>query len=141
MSVKYFIDTNVFVYCYDGVQPAKKERALALISDALQNGNGMISWQVIQEFLNVATRKFAVPIKVEDATLYLQKVLSPLCRIHPNSEIYPQSLEIMKENKYSFYDSLILAAALQGECSVIYTEDMKHGQEIRTMRIVNPFFE
>jgi len=141
MRVKYFIDTNIFVYCYDEGQPAKKERALALISDALQNGNGMISWQVIQEFLNVATQKFAIPIKVEDATLYLQKVLSPLCHIHPNSEIYQQSLEIMKEQRYSFYDSLILAAALQGECSVIYTEDMKHEQEIRTMRIVNPFFE
>ncbi len=141
MRVKYFIDTNVFVYCYDEGQPAKKERALALISDALQNGNGMISWQVIQEFLNVATRKFAVPIKVEDATVYLQKVLSPLCHIHPNLEIYQQSLEIMEEKRYSFYDSLILAAALQGECSVIYTEDMKHGQEIGTMRIVNPFFE
>jgi len=140
MGAKYFIDTNVFVYCYDEGQPAKKERALALLSDALQNGNGMISWQVIQEFLNVATRKFAVPMKVEDATVYLQKVLSPLCHIFPNFEIYQKSLEIMKK-RYSFYDSLILAAALQGGCSVIYTEDMKHGQEIGAMRIVNPFFE
>jgi len=141
MRVKYFIDTNVFVCCYDEEQPAKKERALALISDALQNGNGMISWQIIQEFLNVATRKFAVPIKVKDASVYLQKVLSPLCHIYPNLEIYQQSLEIMEEYRYSFYDSLILAAALQGDCSVIYTEDMKHGQEIRTIRIVNPFVE
>jgi len=132
MRVKYFIDTNVFVYCYDEEQPAKKERALALISDALQNGNGMISWQIIQEFLNVATRKFAVPIKVKDASVYLQKVLSPLCHIYPNLEIYQQSLEIMEEYRYSFYDSLILAAALQGDCSVIYTEDMC---KIRSMSI------
>jgi predicted nucleic acid-binding protein len=141
MHAKYFIDTNIFIYCHDEGQPAKKERALALLSDALHNGNGMISWQVVQEFLNVATRKFSVPMKVEDAAVYLQKVLSPLCHIHPNVEIYKQSLEIMKEYNYSFYDSLILAAALQGECSIIYTEEMKHGQEIRTMKIVNPFFE
>lgn len=101
----------------------------------------MVSWQVVQEFLNVATRKFAVPMKLEDAAVYLQKVLSPLCQIHSNLEMYQQSVELMKEYNYSFYDSLILAAALQGECSVIYTEDMSHGQEIRSMRIVNPFFE
>ncbi len=63
MSVKYFIDTNIFVYCFDDRQPDKKVRALGLIADALQTGNGMISWQVIQEFLNVSTRKFMLPLK------------------------------------------------------------------------------
>ena len=141
MRAKYFIDTNVFVSSHDETQPSKKERALAILSDALQNGIGMISWQVIQEFLNVATRKFAIPMKVEDATVYLQKVLSPLCHINPNLETYQKSLEIMEKNGYSFYDSLILAAALHGECTIIYTEDMKHGQEIGALRIVNPFLD
>jgi len=141
MRAKYFIDTNVLICCHDDEQPTKKERALALLSDALQNNNGLISWQVVQEFLNVATRKFAVPMKVEDAAEYLQKILAPLYQIQPNLEIYQQAVVLMKEVRYSFYDSLILAAALQGGCSIIYTEDMNHGQAIHTMRIVNPFFE
>ncbi len=62
MSDKYFIDTNIFVYCFDEQKPDKKSRALSLISDALQTGNGIISTQVIQEFLNVATRKFLIPL-------------------------------------------------------------------------------
>lgn len=141
MHDKYFIDTNILIYCHDEGQPTKKERALALLSDALQNKNGMISWQVVQEFLHVATRKFAVPLKNEDAMVYLQKVLSPLCQIQPNLEIYQQSILLMKEVGYSFYDSLILAAALHGGCNIIYTEDLKHGQMIHTMRILNPFSE
>ena len=55
MSAKYFIDTNIFVYSFDIGQPLKKERALALIRDALETGLGIISTQVIQEFMNVAT--------------------------------------------------------------------------------------
>lgn len=77
MSDKFFIDTNIFIYCFDDRQPDKKVRALALVSEALLTGNGMISWQVMQEFLNVSTRKFQVPLKSDDAKLYLQKVVNP----------------------------------------------------------------
>jgi predicted nucleic acid-binding protein len=63
MNAKYFLDTNVFVYSFDDGKPAKKERSLALIQEALENGSGIISTQVIQEFLNVATQKFAVPMR------------------------------------------------------------------------------
>ena len=58
MSAKYFLDTNIFVYCFDDTQPEKKVCALALVAGALQDGNGVISTQVIQEFLNASTRKF-----------------------------------------------------------------------------------
>ncbi len=64
MSDKYFIDTNIFVYCFDDRQMEKKAHALALIVDALKTGNGVISWQVIQEFLSVSTRKFLAPFRL-----------------------------------------------------------------------------
>ena len=76
MSAKFFIDTNIFVYCFDDRQPQKKTISLAIIIDALKTGNGIISWQIIQEFLNVSTRKFSVPLKPDDAKAYLQKVLN-----------------------------------------------------------------
>jgi predicted nucleic acid-binding protein len=139
MSDKFFIDTNIFVYCFDDRQPDKKVRALALISDALQTGNGIISWQVMQEFLNVSTRKFQVPLKPEDAKVYLQKVLHPLCHVFPDLDLYGTALDVLKETNYSFYDSLIIAGALRGGCVILYSEDLNPGHQVDGVKVVNPF--
>ena len=139
MSAKYFLDTNIFVYCFDELQPAKKVRSLALVAEALQTGAGIISTQVIQEFLNVATRKFRVPLKPEDGKLYLQKVLYPLCHIYPDLELYRAALDVMAEARISFYDSLIVAGAIQGGCALVYSEDLQSGQQIGRVKIVNPY--
>ena len=139
MNVKYFIDTNIIIYCFDDRQPEKKVRSLALISDALQKGQGIISWQVIQEFLNVATRKFQTPLKPADAEIYLQKVLYPLCAVFPDLNVYQTALEIQGKTGYSFYDSLILAGALRESCNILYSEDMHNGIEVNGLRVINPF--
>jgi len=139
MSDKYFIDTNVFVYSFDPGQPDKRERALALIAEALQSGDGLISSQVIQEFLNVATRKFSAPMKAADCQVYLTRVLHPLCQVYPDLALYETSLDIHEETGYSFYDSLILAGALRGGCAVLYSEDLQAGQLVRGLEIMNPF--
>lgn len=139
MNAKYFLDTNVIVYAFDPRELEKQKRALALIAAALQAGQGMISSQVVQEFLNVATRKFSPPLTVEDARVYLKAVLGPLCDVYPDQALYDLSLELKHETGYSFYDSLILAAALRGECEILYSEDLRAGQQIRGLKIVNPF--
>lgn len=139
MSDKFFIDTNIFVYCFDDRQPDKKVRALALVSEALQTRNGVISWQVMQEFLNVSTRKFQVPLKPEDAKVYLQKVLHPLCHVFPDLDVYDGALDILKQTNYSFYDALIIAGALRGGCAILYSEDLRPGQQIDRVKVVNPF--
>jgi predicted nucleic acid-binding protein len=139
MNVNHFLDTNVFVYSFDQSQPGKRERALALIAKALQSGDGLISTQVIQEFLNVATRKFATPMKTADCQAYLIKVLYPLCQVYPDLALYEASLGIQQETGYSFYDSLILAGALRGGCEILYSEDLQAGQQVRGVQIVNPF--
>jgi len=139
MSAKYFIDTNIFVCSFDHDQPAKKARALALIQESLETGSGIISTQVIQEFLSVATQKFIVPMKIEDAKEYLRLVMNPLCQIYPDLALYESCLEIQSETKYSFYDSLILASALRGGCNVLYSEDLQEGQMVRELKIVNPY--
>ena len=139
MNAKYFIDTNIIVYCFDDRMPDKKTRSLALIADALQTGNGIISWQVIQEFLNVATRKFKVPLKPEDAKLYLQKILYPLCQVYPDLDIYQKALDLQLKTNYSFYDSLILAGASREGCTILYSEDLQDKHQVDGLRIVNPF--
>ena len=141
MSDRYFIDTNIFVYSFDNSAPAKKTRAIELIQQALSTDSGIISTQVIQEFLNVATRKFAVPLKVEDSKTYLTQVLNPLCQVYPDLELYQSCLEIQETTGYSFYDSLIISAAIRGGCGILYTEDMQAGQMFRGVKINNPFSE
>lgn len=139
MSDKYFIDTNVLVYSFDDSTPLKKERSIALIQGALETGMGIISTQVIQEFLNVATHKFAVPMKLDDRRAYLRFVLNPLCQIYPNLSLYETCLDLQAETRYSFFDSLIIAAAIQGGCELLYSEDLQEGQEVRGIKIVNPY--
>jgi predicted nucleic acid-binding protein len=141
MSDKYFLDTNIFVYSFDDTQPEKKARALNLIAEALQTNNGVVSTQVIQEFLNVATRKFSVPMKPEDGKVYLRKVMHPLCHVFPDLDLYQTALDILQKTGYSFYDSLILSGALRGECAILYSEDLQSGQQIDGLKIVNPFIK
>ena len=139
MSDKYFIDTNVFIYSFDIKSAAKREIAQNIISSALEKGTGIISYQVVQEFLNAATRKFAVPLKLEDAKKYLDFVLEPLCEVSSSIELYHQALEIATEWRFSFYDAVIVASALQAECAELYSEDLQDGQKIRGVTIRNPF--
>ncbi len=139
MNDKYFIDTNIFVYAFNQSEPVKREKAHNLVKRALFEKNGCISYQVIQEFINVATRKFLVPFSVSDCQKYLDNVLAPLCTIFSNIEIYHRALDIMERWKYSFYDSLIIAAAIQAECNILYSEDLQHQQKIQSLSIINPF--
>ena len=139
MSDKYFIDTSDFVCCFDDRQPDKKVRAMSLIADALQTGNGIISWQVIQEFLNVSTRKFMVPLKPEDAKIYLQKVLHPLCHVFPDLDLYSWALDNFEKTGYSFYDLLIVAGALRGGCDILFSEDLQSEHHVNGIKVVNPF--
>lgn len=139
MSVRYFLDTNVLVYSFDGNEPKKRDTARKLVAQALQTGAGIISYQVVQEFLNVATRKFKRPMSQHDAHLYLSEVLEPLCAVFANIDLYASGLSLMERFKYSFYDSLIIASALRGECQILYSEDLQDGQSIEGMSIVDPF--
>jgi predicted nucleic acid-binding protein len=139
MSAKYFLDTNIFVYSFDQSQPQKQAKALALIAEALQTGRGMVSTQVIQEFLNVALRKFPVPMKPEDGKTYLQKVLLPICQVSPDQALYEAALDILQQTGYAFYDALILAGAQRGGAEILYSEDLQSGQQVGSVKILNPF--
>jgi len=139
MNDRFFIDTNVFVYTFDKADNTKNTIARSLIHKALSSGEGIISYQVVQEFLNVATRKFNKPLELTDAKEYLQKVLTPLCHIYSTHELFEQALEISARWQYGFYDSLIIAAAISSGCSILYTEDLQHGQKIQSIKIENPF--
>lgn len=137
MSVENFFDTNVLIYLFDGTDDAKRERAELLIQQALDNETGCISYQVVQETMNVITRKLnATP---EKALQLLDRVLVPLWQINPTRTLYRRGLDLQTRYGFSFYDSLIIAAALEAGCTCLYSEDMQDGQQIQSLTIQNPF--
>ncbi len=107
------------------------------MSRSLNDGTGCISHQVIQETLNVVTGTLgACP---ESARLLLEDVLAPLWRVNPTRSLYARGLRIQAQLGYSFYDSLIVAAALEAGCARLYSEDLHHGQRVQQLTIQNPF--
>lgn len=95
--------------------------------------------QVVQEFLNVTTRKLRSQLSPAQASDYLQEVLAPLCAIDPDMGIYQKALELQSRWQFSFYDSLIIAAAVAADCETLFSEDLQHNQRIESLTIVNPF--
>lgn len=140
MKDKYFLDTNIFVYSFDSGKPAKNAVARDLIQNALiGQQTGCISSQVIQEFLNVSTKKFNPPLTPQDGLNYLNTVLAPLCEIFTSIELYRKTIEIIERWQYSFYDAMILSAAIQTNCTILFSEDLQHEQIIESLTILNPF--
>ncbi len=139
MSDRFFLDTNVFAYLFDPSSPAKRSRAEQLILKALSSHKGVVSYQVVQEFFSVALRKFAQPFNRSEAEQFLSTVFRPLLSIHSSNALYNSALRIRFESKLSWYDSLIVASAIEAECRFLYSEDLQHGQRFENLEIANPF--
>jgi len=136
---RFFIDTNIFVYSFDQTAPAKARVASQLIRKALTTQKGVISFQVAQEFFNVALRRFAHPMNTAEAEQYFTITLRPLLTVHSSPALYLDALHLQARHQLSWYDSLIIAAAQQAECGVLLTEDLQHGQNFGDVRVENPF--
>jgi predicted nucleic acid-binding protein len=139
MSGRFFLDTNIFVYTFDTRAPAKAKKSAQLIRRAADTGEGIISYQVVQEFFSVAFRRFPQPMSIAEGEQYLITVLRPLLAVHSSPAIYFEALRIAEKHRLSWYDSLIVAAALEGQCEKLYSDDLQHGQKIESLRIENPF--
>jgi predicted nucleic acid-binding protein len=136
-----FIDSNVFVYLFDETNERKREIADGIVKSALQANSASISFQVVQEVLNVVTRRLPTPMTAEDAGRFLEQVLGPLWRGSPSLALYRRALDLQARYRYGFYDSLIIAAALDAGCTRLYSEDLQDGQRIEGLTIENPLRE
>jgi predicted nucleic acid-binding protein len=134
-----FIDTNIFIYLFDETDARKRNIAEQLVHTALEKRNGLISHQVVQETLNVVTRKLPVTMTVDDAGRFFEQILLPLWQVMPSAAIYRRGLGIQGRYSFSLYDALIVAAALESGCIRLYSEDLQHGQRIKGLTIENPF--
>jgi len=139
MSVRFFLDSNIIVYAVYPHDPRKQNIARDLIRTALHHNRGCISYQVVQETLNVLIKKARSAISPSDAHEILKDTLAPLCRVFASIAMFDEAIMLQTRYQYSFYDSLIIAAALRASCTVLYSEDLQHDQDIEGVRIVNPF--
>ena len=137
-----FLDTNIFVYAFLASEPRKRAKAVELIETSLGSGRGCISYQVVQEFANVARKKFDTRLSAGDCKAFIDAAMQPLIRVASSTALIHTALDLQDELKYSFYDSLMIAAALQAGAETLYTEDLQHWQLVRgVLRIVNPFLD
>ena len=133
-----FVDTNVFVYLHDDSEPEKKLRADAWITFLVGHRSGRLSFQVLQEFYAILTRKLKLGFEEGEP----QKIVRELASWQP----IPIDLAVLEhawllEEHYalSWWDALIVAAAQTCECEVLLTEDLQHGQMFSAVRVVDPF--
>ena len=135
---KVFLDTNIIVYAYDVSAAEKHEIAKKIVLDLWDSGLGVISTQVLQEFFVTITQK--IP-KTLDKRL-AKNIVSDLLKwdvVVNDGESIIEAIEILSRYGYSFWDSLIIEAAIISGAAVLLSEDLSHGQIIHGVTIKNPF--
>ncbi|CAA9478952.1 MAG: hypothetical protein AVDCRST_MAG02-4709 [uncultured Rubrobacteraceae bacterium] len=132
-----FFDTNVLVYAFDEGAPGKRAIALGLIEQHLVEGEGAISVQVLREFYSVV-RRGSQPLSDEDAAAAVRR-LAGFSPLREDVNMVLDAVRRHQEMSLSFWDALIVEAALKSGADRLFTEDMQHGQVIEGMRVENPF--
>ena len=128
-----FFDTNILVYAQqvDG----KGDRARALLA-----GGGKLSVQVLNEFTAVSRRK-----QRRDWRAIAEAVADVLTMVDPplvlTLDLHNSARALAQDHGLSFYDALIVSAAIEAGCDTLFSEDMQHGRSIGGLAIVNPFLD
>ncbi|HUO77529.1 MAG TPA: PIN domain-containing protein [Thermodesulfovibrionales bacterium] len=135
---KVFVDTNILVYAYDLSAGDKHRRAVDLMRDLWRGGGGMTSTQVLQEFFVTVTKKIGKPIDVITAKEIVKDFLKWKTVI-VDGELILDAIDIHREHQYSFWDSVIIASAVEGGANTLLSEDLSDKHRIKGIVIKNPF--
>ena len=138
MPAKVFLDTNILVYAHDMADQDKREKSQSLIFECLRNHSGVISAQVLSEFLVTITQKIKQTISLEQAKKEII-LLSTMETIDIDATLVIRAINIKERWQLSYWDSLIMAAAERAKCKIVYSEDMSDGQIYDTIEVRNPF--
>lgn len=134
MSDRVFLDTNILIYGYSQDEPDKQQCAI----NCVQSDEVWISTQVLNETINVLRRKF---------TLEYARIRAVVAELTEKFKIaivsvttVESALNIAERYHYSYFDSLIVASALEVGCQILYSEDLQDGQQIdNQLTVINPF--
>jgi predicted nucleic acid-binding protein len=134
MSDRVFLDTNILIYGYSQDEADKQQRAI----ECVQSGEAWISTQVLNETINVLKRKFLLEYSQIRAVVKEYTEQFEIANVSVNT--IETALNLAERYQYSYFDSLIVASALEVGCQILYSEDLQYGQQIdHQLRIVNPF--
>ena len=136
-KTKVFFDSNILVYFADGADPQKQLIVENLIKNAVINDNGVISTQSLQEFFAATTSKLLCT--KEKAKEYVENFSDSFTVEQVSVQLILKAINISIKNQLSFWDSLILSAAIQTGCIICYSEDLSNGQIVEGVKVINPF--
>ena len=137
-NAREFVDANVLVYAYDASAGKKKTAAEELLAQLWEAGNGCLSVQVLQEFFVTVTAKVAEPLSADEAADHVRE-FGAWTVFAPGTNDVLRAIELQKQSKLHFWDAMIVHAAAELGCDVLWTEDLNDGQLIRGVRIRDPF--
>ena len=136
MTSRSFIDTNVLVYAEACDAPYKQRSALDLLQRLYEQGLGVVSTQILQEYCNVALKRLKLPAQYVRSQLDLYEQFE-VVQVTP--AIIRAGLDLHQTRSVAFFDAIVLSSAHAAGCSVIWTEDMNAGEVVNGVRISNPF--
>ena len=137
-EVKTFLDTNIVIYAYDGSAGKTHELAQMIVMNLWNSGTGILSTQVLQEFYVSVTKKIPKPLNVK----FAKDIVSDFLKweiIVNDGEAILGAIDIQLKYNYSFWDSMIIHAAISSGAELLLSEDLSHGQSIGGVTIKNPF--
>jgi len=138
MTARLFVDTNVLVYSFDQKEPEKQRRAQDWLDHLWSTRAGRVSFQVLQEFYVIVTRKLVPGLDSETA----RKIVRSLWAWQPvatDERTFLAAWSLQDRFHLSWWDALIVAAARSAGCSVLLTEDLQHGQDLEGLKVIDPF--
>lgn len=138
MSGRIFFDANVLVYLFDQDSPAKQARARELFEREARDGRIVLSPQILQEFYVTVVRKLARPLPAKEALAAVRSFAKfPLVPV--DGAIILRAIELHQRHTLSFWDALVIQAALEGGCNTLWSEDLQEGRSFGELRIGSPF--
>lgn len=135
---KVFLDTNIIIYAFDITAGDKHNVAAELMISLWDSGLGVISTQVLQELVVNVTQKIPEPLDIGSAKEIVNDLLKWEVVVNDGESIL-DAIELHEKYKYSFWDSMIIKAAIKGRCTMLFSEDLTDGQTIEGVTIQNPF--
>ena len=138
MKDKIFLDTNIIVYAHDRSSGDRHAVAREIMDYLWENRKGLISVQVLQEFFVCVTKKIIKPLPIKNARIILE-YLSTWDVVANDKYLTLKAIDIQERYRLSFWDSLIIQAAIQGQARILVSEDLPDGQVVKDLKILNPF--
>jgi predicted nucleic acid-binding protein len=133
-----FLDTNVLVYAHDVDAGRKHTEARDLVLRLIDEGTGLISVQVLQEFFVAVTKKIPSPLDADTAEEIIED-LGAMGVFSPQQQDVVAAIHLVKRHRISFWDAMIIRAAVAQDASIVWSEDLASGQTYAGVTVRNPF--